>query len=814
MDARTLEALSFSELINLLVRHVQSPFGRKRVLALSPAISFDHIAEEQSRTSECVDYLETGGTFGFGELNDLEDSLKELRIAGNALDAGQIILLQRLISSGMGVRDQFRDSDTRARHQQLAKLVAPIPDLTRLLQSIRTRILPTGEIDDNASPELRRIRREFNERRNRIYRSLESIMRDRAPSAIQEEIVTIRNGRFVIPVRTDSRGMVPGVMHGLSSSGQTSFVEPLTIIEQNNDLVRLREEEEIEIAQILGAISESLRENLSGIEAIVDAVTELDFAQAKARLAKEFNCVPPRMSKGSLLRLVEARHPILEHNLRKSGLRAVPISLELDESHQTMVISGPNAGGKTVVLKTVGQIAIMAQMGLHVPAAEAELPVFQLILADIGDQQSIAANLSTFTAHMKNIGEMVEQVHSCHVSAERRALVLIDEVGTGTDPEEGAALGVAIIDHFRRAGATTIATTHYNPVKIWASQTEDVLNGSVEFDERTLRPTYRLITGIAGASSGIRIAERMELPAEITSHATSLLDPSNIDANTYLTRLKALVEENELMRAALEEERQATAEKYATLEASFASREAERQTRFERELAEVVSSFNEEVQEQINAIKDRVEQTRLKKDLESRTAALKRAASMKIRKAGLSEAAPVRTSSVESTAAAAAITPAEARAIAERDVVRLKSLDREGMVEIVDGEEYTILIGSLRFRARREDLELVKPASAPSKQTAGLPRGVQADLKIDEHFSSEINLIGATVDEATDRVDKFLDEAFLAGAETVRIIHGQGKGALRRAVAEMLAGHPHVERFQPAPQNQGGSGATLVTLRK
>ncbi len=584
MDTRTFKTLELDELKRLLSGHVQSPLGRERALALLPSTDREHIELMLRLTTECVDYFNTGGAFGLGDVSDPSESLSQLNIAGTSLDPHQILSLQRIVSVGMDARGQFSDPEIKSRYPGIAAVALKIPDLRRMLASIRGKILPTGEIDDNASPELRRIRREINDRRARIYRSLESLMRDRAPTAIQDEIVTIRNGRFVIPVRTDSRGMVPGVMHGLSSSGQTSYIEPLGVIEQNNDLVRLREQEEIEIAQVLIAITDTLRANLAGLRELIDSLAEIDFTGAKARLSLDFNSVRPRMNKGRTLMLKDARHPLLEHMLRKKGGRIVPVSLELDEAHQTMVVSGPNAGGKTVALKTVGLVALMAQMGLHVPATDADLPIFEQVLADIGDQQSIAADLSTFTAHMRNISEMAASVRP-------PALILIDEVGTGTDPDEGAALGVAIVDYFRHAGATTIATTHYNPLKVWASEVEGVLNASVEFDERTLRPTYRLIVGVAGASSGIEIARRMDVPPVITETAAQRMDPEHTKSSQYLRRLKSLVDEQESLRAALEEERQATAEKFTRLDIEFAEREQNRHREFERSLADVIREF-------------------------------------------------------------------------------------------------------------------------------------------------------------------------------------------------------------------------------
>jgi DNA mismatch repair protein MutS2 len=672
-----------------------------------------------------------------------------------------------------------------------------------MLGAVHGKILPNGEIDDSASPQLKRLRREINERRARVYRNLESLMRDRAPS-VQEEIVTVRNGRFVIPVRTDARSQIPGVIHGLSGSGQTTFVEPLSVIDQNNELARLREQEEIEIAQILFSLTETLRACLHEIETVIDAISEIDFAQAKARLSIEFDCVRPQMNQGRGLMLVDARHPLLEHLLKQSGGKVVPISMELDEAHQTMVISGPNAGGKTVVVKTVGLLALMAQMGLPIPARQAALPVFHQALADIGDQQSIAANLSTFTAHMRNISEMAESVSP-------PALILLDEVGTGTDPDEGAALGLGIIDHFRRQGATLIATTHYNPIKVWASQTEGVLNASVEFDEQSLRPTYRLITGVAGASSGIEIARRMNLPAEIIDHASSLLDSAHHESSLYLKRLKSLVDEQESLRHALEEEREATAEKYARLDIEFAKREMDRRAQFESELARVISEFSAESERALQSVKDRVEAARLKRDAQSRASDLRRSAGVRLRKA-IGDA-PIAAEAEAAMPATGSLVE-ETVEMRERDRVVLKSLGKEGVIEAISGETYTVLIGSLRFRAKREELQLVKSAAAVSRRERELPRGVSASVTVDANFTSEINVIGASVDEATDRVDKFLDEAFMAGVDSLRIVHGHGKGALRRAVAELLSGHPHVESFRSAPANEGGQGATIVEMKK
>jgi DNA mismatch repair protein MutS2 len=807
MDQRSFEALELDSLIDMLARHVQTPLGKRRALALRPSTDKKEILHALDMTTECVNYLAKGERVSLGGITDPEPSLAKLQVEGVRLEPLQIVELERLISAGIDLRERFKDPAEREQFPNLSSIAAQIPDLRPLLKTIHGKILPDGTLDDNASPELRLIRRQITESRLRIRRKLESLLQAEE-QAVQDEIITFRNDRFVIPIRTDRRSQVPGVVHGLSSSGQTTFIEPLSIIDHNNELVHLREQEEIEIANILLALTNALRSNLPSLRLVAWAVEEFDFAQAKARFSAEYQCAPPRIAEDEGLDLQDARHILLEQTLRKSGGAIVPISLALTRESHILLISGPNAGGKTVVIKTVGLIVLMAQMGLHVPARSAALPVFDQVFADIGDQQSIAANLSTFTAHMRNVAEIARQLRP-------PALALIDEIGTGTDPDEGASLAIAIVDYFRRAGAMTIATTHYPALKMWASQTAGVANASVEFDERTLRPTYRLILGIAGASSGIEIARRMNVPEAILDEAQGLVEPSHAQAREYLKKLKAMADEQISIRNALEQEREATARKLAHLDLDYAKRESARRAEFEQSFARVLRQFESESERLIKSVKDRVEAGRIRRAAAARTADLRRAGQKFQEELALETPANKESGSRgQAGAGLAPMQPVASGEIQEGDRVKIRSIGQEGIVESVREDVYTIALGSLRFRSEIGDLQLISLGQAAAKAAEGPRRSPQSGPELDAATISELNVIGLTVDEAIPRVDKFLDEAFFSGAENVRIIHGHGKGILRRAIAELLTNHPQVERFSLAPPDKGGGGATLVELRK
>ncbi len=832
MNEQAFGTLEYDELRALVRRGAQTPMGRARVDALAPLSSLEDVRRALSAVTECVELRRRGAAWVFSELNDPTDALARLRIEGAILDALVLLELARLCEQAADARSAI--SAERDESPVLWEMVSALPGaLLALAARIHAKILPGGELDDRASPELARIRHDIVRLRSSIARSLETLMR-RSEEAIQDALVTVRNDRYVIPVRSDHRGRVQGVAHGFSSSGATVFVEPLETIESNNELQNLRETEEREIARILLTLTEELRAEFPALVAAARAVAELDFVGAKAALSARLNCVEPQVAEDATLALVAARHPLLEENLRETGGEVVPVSLSLDASHPVMVISGANAGGKTVVLKTAGLLSLMALSGLHVPAREASFPLYASVLADIGDRQSLAANLSTFTSHVANISRMIEL-------CERPALVLFDEVGTGTDPEEGSALGVAVVDHFRQAcGAHVIATTHYSGLKMYAANEEGVLNASVEFDEKTLEPTYRLLVGVAGSSAGLEIARRFGLPDALINAARERVDERTLAAAEYLRRIKRESEEAETLRLALEEERRAVADKYAALDRDAQKREREREAEFNKKLQAATTEFETRARELFSHIEDRAVRARVERESEKRAAELRReaqkqratVASRPVKTAvGNQTTAPggvrvVRHGGEQgegrATTAADAQTPATPRAVTVGDQVRLPSLNTTGVVERISNDgEAEIRIGNLRFREKAANLEVIeRVVQKPDHTLAGrLQRMQQRGTEINVRPSSdaphaELNLIGKTTDVATDEADKFLDEAYMNDLTHIRIVHGHGTGALRRAIAELLKNHPHVAHFEQAPPNQGGAGATVVELKQ
>ena len=801
MNAESLELLEYRRLLDLVGRYVSSDGGKRLLASTEPLQDREPLEALLAETAEAISYLtdasrpvtrggEAPARLRFTDLPDCDAAAAKLRMEGAVLEGVEIASLAAVLERASQVKSTL--SGFAASYPRLAQRAAMLGDFRPALREISGKILPDGNVADDASVALARIRREMERQRRNITSSLERFLKEhRDDGLLQEEFVTLRNDRFVVPVIPGARKRVPGVVHGSSGSGQTLFLEPLETIELNNDLVRLHEDELREVFRILREMTGRLREHSAEIRAAVRALGEFDFIFAKARFAQEFECVIPTFAPEDTPRLVlkEARHPLLQDVLRRQRKSVVPVSIELDGVRRTLLISGPNTGGKTVAMKTVGLLALMAQSGIPVPAAEAELPIFPDVLADIGDNQSIEQSLSTFGAHVARIREMVE-------NAAPGVLVLLDELGRATDPEEGGALGVAILEEFRHYGAFTLSSTHLLAIKVYGSNTEGVLNASMGFNEETLEPTYQLRTGSPGKSAGLDIATRLGLPRHLIERARSAMSTTERDIALFLNRLEEKVHEAAAETDRLRQMEWGLKEKEAKLLREMEKKAAQRVREIESRSAEAQKRFEEEATRVIDQVLSTPEQ--------------RKAAERSLR-----QVARTRREFQESVQAikedrkpAPQVAKEEIR---EGSRVRLKDVsDPAKVLRIMQNGNIEVAVGFLKMQIPPSDVIEVLPDAGPKTK---LPQGVtfQAGPRWDT-LTREINVIGKTSDIAGDEVERYLDSAFLAGVARVRIVHGHGMGVLRRTVHEILKKHPNVDKFYFAAPADGGNGATIVEL--
>ncbi|MGO9865002.1 MAG: endonuclease MutS2 [Terriglobales bacterium] len=830
--------LEFEILRDLLAGYASSPLGKRRIAELLPSLDRAWIETQQRLTTEIREYRRVGGRFEFAGLPEIQTAMEKSRIAGAALETGEIRDVVLVADRASEWREIVRQPPTAMRSEwtAVAALSAGIQDFTAFLRAFHNKILPDGTLDDRASPELHRIRREIEKQKRQIQESLRGYLRKLAEGGtVQDELITIRGERFVIPVKVEQKRRVQGVVHGASSSGQTVFVEPLETIEQNNELVRLLDEEQAEVHRVLLEMTRQIGENAEAILAAAEILAELELQFAKARFAEDYNCVAATLtdeqepcgdgrprepalseaegSKASAARLVlhRARHPLLERNLKLKDAKIVPITIELEGDRRQLVITGPNTGGKTVSLKTLGLLALMAQSGIPVPADRADLPVFDAVLADIGDYQSIEQNLSTFSAHVTNIDFISH-------TATANSLVLLDELGSATDPEEGAALAVAIAEHFRKAGCMIAIATHHTSLKVYGANTPGVINASVGFDESTLQPTYELKIGVPGASAGINIAQRLGLNPEIIASARSRLGSQTQDVARFLDRLHSDLRELEAERLRMKTREEELAREKSQLASEGRKEQQAKIREMEAKLEALFRDFEYHARETVNAVQDRAAAQKLSKDAERRIAKMRREfreqfdATVVAHSTGADKGDPNAQ-------------PSLVKHVSEGDTVKLKSMGRAAVVKKKIGDNhFDVEIGSMKMRIAREDIAEVlssalgrsQPQSSSSPVEAARSRGITVKLQNESsqlNTPSEINVIGRTVDEATAEVEKFVDRAFLAGMPRVRIVHGSGMGILRKALRQYLQKHPHVESVTEPPINEGGGGATVVELR-
>jgi len=821
-SARVLE---FDALRELLRGYASSPLGQNKITSLAPVADSEWINEQQGRTDEVRDFRRAGGRFEFAGLLDIKKFVEKARIAGAILETTEIRDVVLLVDRAAEWREiaLHPPANMRTDWRQTRSLSESISDYTQFLRSFRNKIQPDGTLEDSASPGLARIRREIERQRRGIQDSLRGYLRKLAEGGtVQEELITIRGERFVIPVKIEQKRRVQGVVHGASSSGQTVFVEPLETIEQNNELVRLLDDEMAEIHRILLEMTSLIGEQAQPILASAEVLAELELQFAKARFAEDFNCVAvqlstpaasrqdscgdgrprPSASEARLL-LHNARHPLLERNLKLKNAAVVPISVELEGARRQLVITGPNTGGKTVTLKTLGLLALMAQSGIPVPADRAEMPVFDAVLADIGDYQSIEQNLSTFSAHVTNI-DFISR------TATPQSLVLLDELGSATDPEEGAALAVAIALHFAGTGCMTVISTHHTSLKVYGANTAGVINASVGFDEATLQPTYELKIGIPGASAGINIAQRLGLNPSIITAARARLGTQVRDVGEFLDRLHLELRDAESERLRLKTREQELERERAFLAAEGKKEQQLKIREMEKKLESVLRDFEYHAREAVNAIHDKAAAQKVAKDAERKIAKLRREFREEFDSTVVAHASGADQGDPHAQ-------PQVVRQVEEGDSVKLKSTGRAATISRkLDENHFEVQIGAMKMKIARDDIAqvLVKARSSVNPVQAARARGVSVSLENEgQNAPSEINVIGYNVDDATREVQKFVDRAFLAGLPRVRVVHGSGMGILRKALRQALQQHPHVESVAEPPQNEGGGGATVVELR-
>jgi DNA mismatch repair protein MutS2 len=791
-----------------------SPLGRAWVLALGPSADPSWINQQQERTAELRTMLARGGSFEFGGLFDPTILLDKASIDGAALESTEIRDLLAVVERVAAWRNLIDPPSNGTRYEwpSIAELSSPLlhHDLAPLLRLLRGKIEPDGSLNDDASPELRRIRRAMERQHRAIEESLrKSLSRLTEGGSTQDDLITIRGDRFVIPVKAEFKRKIPGVIHGSSSSGQTVFVEPLETIEQNNELVRLLDEEQSEIHRILVVMTRALGENAIAIHVGTCVLAEVESHFARARFAIALNCVRPTFT--GEFALTAARHPLLELRMRAAALAEneetkspVPLTIIFPPETKQLIISGPNTGGKTVSLKTLGLLSLMAQSGVPVPAEQARLPLFNSVYADIGDAQSIERDLSSFSAHVVNLDRISRE-------ATASSLVLLDELGSATDPEEGAALAVAIANHFLTLNAWCCITTHLTSLKIYAANHSGVLNAAVGFDQQTLTPTYELRLGVPGASAGLNIAERLGLRKEIITAARAQMSTQTADIGAFLDQLHDQLTAAALERETLQQRERELSREKARVEVEGRVEQKARTKELEGKLTSLIEDFAYQLRETVKAIDDKALAQKIARDSDRRMATLRREFSEQF-----NSTVVAHTTRADKNDPAAQ--PHILKGIKVGDLVKLKSLGRQARVDrIVDDKIFEVSMGQMKMRASIGDIAEVESVKVVTPLEAARKRGgitVATTNDDTDYMTSEINVIGRTADEAQTEVERFLDRAFLAGLPRIRIVHGTGMGVLRRTLREYLRSHPHVTTVTEPPQNQGGQGATEVELRQ
>jgi DNA mismatch repair protein MutS2 len=803
MNTGALRALEFDRIVSVVTGLAVTTLGRDRLDDLHPLTTTAEVVAAQRATTEGTRFLADHPGFPLRAPSDLGEIIDALGVEGRGLEPMRLLGLSGYLES----IEQSRQAITTVgiAFPVLRMLVETVASFKQEIADVRRKIEPSGEVADNASPALASIRERLRKQKQRLRTTLDGFLRGRDARYLQEQVVTDRNGRHVLMVRAEHRAAIPGIVHGGSASGASLFVEPLETVEINNDIVALEEQEAEEVRRILLELTDVFRRRPEELERTIEVATELDVIQARARFSILVGGVEPVIAADGTFDLMAARHPLLMAKVGGNVEEPIPVDIHMRPPTRVLIITGPNTGGKTVALKTAGLFVAMAQAGLHVPAAPgSKLPVFKSLFADIGDEQSISASLSTFSAHIANIVAMNRNLAL-------PALVLLDEVGAGTDPVEGGALGIAVIDHFRTRGSHLVATTHYDSLKSYASTTDGVESAAFGFNPETFAPTYSLRYGSPGRSLAIEIAARLGMPPSVVAKARASLSDREKQLAEHLARVDEDVRRLEQDRREVARERAALADaerKLRSREDSVREREDTYRRRLDAKLDEQLREGRREIDAIIEGLKARTNAL-------SDQAARRAAAAISTGETGSARAdARSAIEHVVGRLKKGSGSPAQRPASAQQSApiepgvrVTVGALGLEGTVLDVQGDHAEIDMRGKRLRAALRDLRVIGGASS-SPQVK-----VNIDLQPRAGSLTEINVIGCTVDEALSRLEKFLDESTVTDQQVLRIIHGHGTGQLRRAVADFLKDHPLVARFQTAKTEQGGGGVTVVELK-
>ncbi len=790
MNTKALKTLEFDKILQMLASHASSAAGKDLCSALTPMLSVEEIDTAQTQTADALSRLFAKGSVSFGSTYDVRAELRRLEI-GASLSTAELMRIASLLENVNLVKQYGRRDDPDDPGDSLNIFFDALSPLTPEAQEIRRCILAEDEIADDASSALKQIRRQIRILQDRVHSELARLISGSGKEYLQDALVTMRDGRYCIPVRIEHRANVSGIIHDQSSSGNTLFIEPSSVVNLNNEIRQAQTEEAKEITAILAGLSASISACTEEIATDFEMMRTLDFIFARAHLAMEMNATRPLISEDGVIDLRRARHPLIPKK------QVVPIDIRLGETFDLLVITGPNTGGKTVTLKTTGLLTLMGQAGLHIPAADrSRLAVFEDVLADIGDEQSIEQSLSTFSSHMKNVVAFLAE-------ATERSLVLFDELGAGTDPTEGAALAIAILSDLHARGIRTVATTHYAELKIYALRTEGVENASCEFDVDTLSPTYRLLIGIPGKSNAFAISRKLGLSEELIDEARAQISGQEESFEDILTSL-------EETRKKLEEEKETARRERAEIE-SLRKELKQKKEELSQRKSDLIRSSSEEARNILQNAKDYADRT-------IREFNKARESGADIRK--LEEKRDRLRKKIDNygTQAAAAQGPKKkgnltAGEIRIGDRVRVLSLGVDAVVDTMPDEKQMLFISSGMLRTKVSVKDLEKTADAPQQPKPVKSSAGNLRMSKSSFAASEINLLGKTVDEAVAELGKFLDDAYLARLPEVRIVHGKGTGALRTGIHKYLKKDKHVKEFRLGEYGEGDSGVTIAKLR-